>query len=388
MKADLDHEGARRAALAAVLVTAGSVLPAFLLGALAVQVRAELGFSKGGLGQAIAMFFGASALCSAMGGRFSERVGPSRAMRVACTGSALVLSGIAGGARSWGALMVLMAIGGSMNGISQPATNLLLARAIAAGRRGFAFGVKQSAIPLATLIGGVSVPLIALTVGWRWVFVFGALLAWGASRLVPDLDAPMLRPPTMGHRERMGPLVVLGIGAGCGAAAAATLGGFLVESGVSVGLSKGGAGMLLALGSAVNLATRLLSGRAADRRNGAHLRTVVMMLAVGSLGFLLLATGEIPLFILGTLVVFSAGWGWPGVFHFAVVENYPAAPGAATGITQTGVHLGGVAGPLVFGLLAEELSYGTAWLAAGGFVVLAAMMIAIGRRMIQRARVA
>lgn len=37
--------------------------------------------------------------------------------------------------------------------------------------RGLVFGLKQAAIPLATMLGGVSAPAIAVTLGWRWASV-------------------------------------------------------------------------------------------------------------------------------------------------------------------------------------------------------------------------
>jgi len=45
----------------------------------------------------------------------------------------------------------------------------------------FLVGAKQSSGPYATLLAGPSVPLVALTVGWRWAFV---LAAPGAMALV------------------------------------------------------------------------------------------------------------------------------------------------------------------------------------------------------------
>lgn len=48
---------------------------------------------------------------------------------------------------------------------------------MATGRRGFAFGVKQSAVPLTAMLAGLAVPVFAVTVGWRWAF--GAAAALG-----------------------------------------------------------------------------------------------------------------------------------------------------------------------------------------------------------------
>jgi predicted MFS family arabinose efflux permease len=82
---------------------------------------------------------------------------------------------------------------------------------------------------------------------------------------------------------------------------------------------------------------------------------------------------------------FGGGWGWPGLFNFAVVSRNPQAPAAATGLTQTGVYLGGTGGPLLFGVVAESIGYQTAWLGASVFGLIACTAVLMGRRMLLRA---
>jgi MFS family permease len=100
----------------------------------------------------------------------------------------------------------------------------------------------------------------------------------------------------------------------------------------------------------------------------------------------MLATGEVALIFPGALLAFAAGWGWPGLFNFAVVKTNPGAPAAATGITQTGASGGAAVGPLVFGLVAETASYEVAWLVSGAFALSALTAILVGRRMLLRDR--
>ena len=54
----------------------------------------------------------------------------------------------------------------------------------------------------------------------------------------------------------------------------------------------------------------------------------------------------------------------PGVFNMAVVHLHRGAPGAATGVSQTGIYVGAAGGPAAFGALYSATGYGTAWLAA------------------------
>jgi MFS family permease len=155
----------RRAVLLAVAVATATVLPAFLTGGLAVQLRGELAFGTGALGLAVAAFFATSSLASAVMGRVVERIGSHSGMRLAAIGSSAALLGVALLARSWTGLVGCLVVGGLANAVSHPATHLSLAREVPAGRQGLSFGIKQAAIPVSTLLAGLAVPAVALTVG-------------------------------------------------------------------------------------------------------------------------------------------------------------------------------------------------------------------------------
>jgi MFS family permease len=381
----------RRAVLLAVAVATAGVLPGFLTGGLAVQIRGELGFGEGALGFAVAAFFAASALASVVSGRVVERLGSTLGMRFAAVASAASLLAVSVLATSWWWLCACLVLGGLGNAISHPATHLLLAREVPQNRQGLAFGIKQAAIPAATLIAGLAVPLVATTVGWRWAFAGGAALVLCVALLVPKGEK---RNKTRRVKEAragdapLAPLVLLALGIGLGSAAANPLGAFVVESAVAAGIGVGAAGLLLALGSAAGIGVRVVFGHLADRLNSGRLRLVAGMLGVGTVGFVLLASGSAPLLVVGVTVAFAAGWGWPGLFNFAVVKSNPGAPAAATGITQTGASSGAAVGPLAFGLLVEETSFATAWLASGVVAIFAAAAILAGRGMLLRNRAA
>ncbi|MFL5991758.1 MAG: MFS transporter [Rubrobacteraceae bacterium] len=379
----------RRPVLLAVAVATATVLPAFLTGGLAVQVRGEFQFGAAALGLAVAAFFVTASVASAVMGRVVERIGPHRGMRLAAAGSAASLLGVALLARSWSGLVACLVLGGLANAVSHPAANLSLAREVPAERQGLSFGIKQAAIPVATLLAGLAVPTIAVTLGWRWAFAGGAALALAVAFLVPASTRRSIvrRSGVKGDKDaRTGPLFLLALGIGLGSMAATPLGTFLVESSVAAGLRIETAGLLLASGSAASIAVRVLFGRFADGMSGGRLLLVAAMLATGVAGFVMLATGEEALIVPGALLAFAAGWGWPGLFNFAIVKTSPGAPAAATGITQTGASGGAAVGPLVFGLVAEAASYQVAWLVCGAFALGALAAIVAGRRMILRDR--
>ena len=380
-----------RVVAGAIGVPTVAILPVFLLGGLAVLVRRDLGFSETGLGAAVAIYFTAAALSSAVTGRAVERIGARAASFVAVGLAAATLLGVAFLARSWMSLAALLALGGAANSFGQMGANLALARGVSDRRQGLAFGVKQSAIPLATLLGGLAVPALGLTLGWRWAFAAGALLAPVALLVPPGTGRPRERVDRRADGDApAGALAVLAVGVALGAGATNPLGSFLVESSVVAGVAPGAAGLLLAGGSVVGLSMRLLTGWVADNRDGRHLLVVAGHLVLGAGGFALLAAatrdatgGAVPLLVLGTVLAYGLGWSWPGLFNFAVVRLNPAAPAAATGITATGGFAGNAVGPLAFGLAVERLGYPAAWTGAGVALLLGAGFLLLGRRLLR-----
>ena len=371
---------------ATAAVTTACVLPSFLLGAMAVQVRRDLDFDESGVGIAFAGFFAAAALASAPLGRVTERGGPVRSLRLAACVSGAACLGVAAGAQSLATLLIPVAVAGAANALCQPAANLLIARALPRTRQGFAFAVKQSAIPASTLLAGIAVPAVALTIGWRWAFVGAGGLSFATAAAVrtprpgppsdPDAAADVQLPADVPFTV----MARLAVGIGFGAAAGGTLGSFLVSAAVDAGLSEGNAGWILTAGSLAGIAVRLGAGVRADRRDGGHLRVVARMLAAGAVAFALLATTEPVAYVLAGPLAFCTAWAWPGLFNLAVVRANPRRPAAATGITQTGTYIGAVSGPLVFGVIAESSSYRTAWIVAVAFALVGSAAMVSGRR--------
>ena len=373
-----------RTVAAGALSTVLASLPVFLFGGLAVLVREDLGFGEVQLGLAASAFFAVAALAAVPAGRIAARLGAWAATVLAALLSAAVLCAMAF-APSYGVLLVALAFGGVANALAQIGTNGALAEAVPAERQGLAFGIKQSAVPAATLLAGFALPLVGLTLGWRASFGGAALLAVAYVLLAPR--PAVRRARSGGRRSRTGDaavraLAVVAVAAALGAGAANGLASFLVESSVAAGFSPSSAGVLLGCGSAIGVTARILAGWLADRRTSGHLAVVAGMLATGGLGMALLATNAVPAILVGTALVFGLGWSWPGLLTFAVVRLNPASPAVATSITQTGVFAGGAAGPVVFGLLVQTASYRVAWSAAGVAMVAGAVLMVVGRRML------
>ncbi|TYP82933.1 MFS transporter [Blastococcus xanthinilyticus] len=384
--------GSTRAIVQAVSVSVLGVLPAFLVGALAVQVRADLDVGLGLFGLAAATLFAVSGTCARPGGRLVQRLGARRGAVLAALLAIAALATI-GTASSAAWLMAGLAIGGLGNAVAQPSANLGISEFVTERRLGLAFGIKQSSIPAATLLGGLAVPTIALGPGWRWAVAAAVALAvlLLVATAVGGRDAqagPRTADP--GAQDvglPRGGLVVLTLGGYLGSAAATSTGVFLVDSAVASGVRPGQAGLLFAACSVLGLVNRIWFGWLADRHpDRSRYLFIANLLAGGALGYAALATGQAVLFVLGAAMAYGLGWAWTGLFHFAVIRDNRAAAASVTGFVQTGLSLGAASGPLFFGVVAEHFSYPAAWLAAAVLSLLAALTIRLSRRMVRRSR--
>src|SRR5579875_696442 len=384
------HDG--RDVGSAVAATIPTSLPVFLTGAMAVQIRDTLHFGTTAYGVAVALYYLAAGTSSIPLGRLSERLGGLRTMRLAVLGSSVVLGLLAGASRSWALLAVLLVAAGVVSAAMQPAANVFLVGRISPERQGLSFGIKQAAVPLATSLAGLAVPGLALTVGWRWAYAVGAAWAIATAVVLPHSVATARppRPPAAAPVLPRRALVVLAVGFGMGIGTASALAAFLVTSAVDSGVSHANAGLLVAFGSLAAVCARVVVGYRADRRpdtgGRSHLAVVAGMLLVGAAGYGTLAVAAachgLALYALGGAVAFAVGWGWNGLFNFAVVRLSPSRAGRATGITQTGGRLGGMAGPFLFGVVASHSSYSVAWGASGALLVVAAGTVLAARHML------
>jgi predicted MFS family arabinose efflux permease len=372
----------RRLIAAAVLATTSGSMPVFLMGGLAVQAASDTGLDVARLGILASVYFGSSAIWSTPAGPIAERLGTHRSILVSSTLSVIALTGIGALGSSIASLAVFMFIAGMSNGVAQPAANLMLARSIPRDRQGFAFGIKQAAVPLGSLIAGASVPTVGLTIGWRWAFIISVVTPIVTVLLTPRIDeGPRRRQRGPTPDASLRALVAIAAAAGCGTASATTLGTFVVSSSVDNGMDPARAGVLLAVGSLLGVSARIIVGIRADRREGGHLREVMVLMAVGAFGFLLLAAGGgDALLFAGTALGFAAGWGWNGLLVYAVVLENPSAPASATGITQTGLYLGGMSGPALFGLLSARYGFSAGWLLGAALLSIALALTALGSR--------
>ena len=376
--------------VSAVSSQTAAMFPAFALGALALQMGDELGFTEAGLGIAVAFFFLLAAVTSPHAGTLTDRLGPQRSLRVAniCSGAALVAIAVA--VHSYWVLLAALGVGAIGLTIAGPGTKTMVARGTPVRRHGLAFGVQAAAVPLSVLLAGLAVPAVGLTLGWRWAFGIALAVPLTAFVVAPRYAALPERTVRTGGATRglsqidYGPLNMIGLAAALGSAAATTMAAFFVSAATEAGLSEGLSGNLLAVASGLPIATRIAAGYMADRFESGHLRVVSLLLGTSTLGYLAAATGSKVLVPLGAMFALGVGWAWSGLMVHSVIRAYRDSPGAATGMTSGGLNVGGVVGPLAFGLLVEHGSYTAGFLMIAACALMAAIAADLGRRRLIR----
>lgn len=376
---------------AAVVSSVLSALLVFLVAALAPQIRVSLHFNTAGLGFLVSLYYLSAAVSSVPLSRLIEAVGALRAMRWGCALMGLLLLVLAFTVHSFDGLAAIMAVAGLISAGLQNATNLFLVRRTPQNHHGFAFGIKQAAVPMAVLVSGFAVPAVALTLGWRWAFVIAAALAFVTSLAMPRSRISFAeyrsRPPIarLGGRATAN-LMLLACALALGVAAASALSAFTVTALTDAGQANATAGLLASLGGFAAAGTRIGMGIHADHSHRAHLRVAAAMLGVGALAYVVLALSTSTLSCLlipAVAVAYAAGWGWNGLFNLAIVSHYPEQAARATGITSVGGRIGGVVGPSVFGLAATHASYTTAWLLVAGAAVCGTLILLAGHRLLK-----
>jgi MFS family permease len=395
MPARSDDRGGRVAFGATLALAMGiGPLAIFALSALAPTVVPELELSRTALGSVATVAFGAAAAASVLGGRQVDVFGGRAVLRwVFLTGAAA--AAITASARTLVVLWVAAVLAGAGQGVANPVTNKLIAEHVPAGRQGLHIGVKQSGVPMAQALAGLTAPALALVVGWRGAILLAVALAAAgmvlAGTAVPRADAS--RPPTdEASSTPADPMVWWLTGyAFTVAMLTATVALYVpLYAFERVGLGATVAGLGTGLLGAAGVAARILWGGVAERWDDASRALLTIAVLAGVSLVLLLAAEYVGPWALwvGVVGFGSTAMGANAVVMLAVIRAAGAGrTGRASGVVGLGLYLGFMSGPVTFGALVDlTASYTLAWtflvlLAAG------ATAIALGwRRAARRAR--
>jgi predicted MFS family arabinose efflux permease len=359
----------RERAAVPVLTTAAmtaSMLPLFLLGALAPALVAEFGIARPLLGVLVTAGFGVAVVLSLAIGPAVDAIGPRRSVIALFATSAVALTVFAT-APHYAVLVLAVALGGVPQALANPSTNKLIATTVPAPRRPVLLGVKQSGVQLGAFVAGLPLAWLAEGIDWRLaVGVAAGLVALAAvvcSALPADPDP--VRRPGLKVSLTAGPLIwwLTGFSVLLGSGIAAVNTYVTLYATEELRFSAPVAAGLVAVLGVVGIAGRIWWARVVSA--GTSARTLLVWLsAVAAISPILLLAAEFsaPLAWLGMVVVGACAVAANAISMLQVVA-VSAGPelGRNSALVSAGFFAGFALGPPLFGLLVEAGGYTAAW---------------------------
>jgi sugar phosphate permease len=309
--------------------------------------------------------------------RFGERVTGS----VGLLGAGAAMVGVAY-ATDFGTLVLLLAVAGAFGASTNTATGRAVTSWFTRDTRGFALGIRQTAVPIGGLVaalGDSSGSRAALLVLAGFSLVAACLAAaWLVEGPVQEEEpgtVELLRHPVRDRR-----IWRLSLGSAALISTQVAVTGFVViflES--QHDLSATEAGLVLAAINVVGAAGRLVSGVRSDRRGGSRvalIRAIAAATAIAVAAAAVLAGATVWLLVPALVAGGGLSMCWNGLAVTAAVETAgPRRSGAALGVQQTLLGVAVAVTPLVFAPFVASTSWRAGFLVAAAFPLLAVVVL-------------
>ena len=353
--------------LLTLVIQAMVAMALLTLPVIAPVVALDLQVSPALVGLYVSVTYAGAMVATLMGGATVARMG---AIRVSQWGLVLCAVGLVLCAVPWLPAMVLGAVFiGLGYGPITPASSHLLARTTPKAQMSLVFSIKQTGVPLGSMLAGAIVPPLALLIDWQlsmWVVAALCLACAGVSQsLRAELDSDrqadlrirwgsLIEPIRMVLAHRA--LLTMASCSFMFSMVQLSLTTYLVtflHDDLSYGLVA--AGLALSVTQLGGIGGRVAWGYVADRWLGARAMLLLLasMMAVCALGSAFLTTDTPHGVVIALLVCFGASAiGWNGVYLAEVARRAPPSMASmATGGTLAFTFLGVVLGPPMFGAL-------------------------------------
>jgi MFS family permease len=363
-------------------------------------VKDEFGVSYAALGAVMAVFYTVSGIAQTAAGFLVDRFG---ARRILLAGMALIAAGaiLSGLAPSFAWLVAAAVVGGLGNSVFHPADFALLNAKVTPARLGHAFSVHGIVGNVGWILAPVFVFPIAQSHGWRAAVIAAGALGVAALALLAtqrDLGGTRVRPRAAVQ------------GAGGLRADAALLASwpiltcfvfFALYATTLIGFQTFATATLTALyGIPLALATTALTGFLVGGAGGIliggfaaantdrHAAITVAGMLVPAVLALALASGALPVAsLIAVMTVAGVGIGVMGPSRDILVRKIAPehARGKVYGFVYSGLDVGGLVGPLLFGLFLDRQQ--PAWVFTGAALIMLAAIptvLGVGRGAAQR----
>lgn len=365
-----------------VAIGASSAMPVYVAAALGPRLKSAFAIDDTGLGLLVGVFFASSALAAWAGGTLTDRWDwkPIAVAGCGLSGAATIAAGAWTG-EPWG-FGLAMVTAGSGFGLAQPASATVLLEANNDENLATLFAVKQAGIPVATLLAGAGLPLIAIHQGWEATMIVAGLVPLSVAGIIFLFRMKARpRPIANGHDPvDVPPVLALTVAGAIAAVVISSASGFGAVAMTNAGIGEATVGILLigfSLGGGV---TRILGGIVVDSRSINAVKLAGFVLLASAIGYGFLVTGDSLGAAVGIGLAYTVGWSWPGLLFYSVVVSTPSAPGVAAGRLQIGFSVGNSIGPLLFGGALDHFGTAPSW------TLIAVMAMSAGTLLLRQAR--
>jgi sugar phosphate permease len=342
---------------------------------LAPQLREEYGLSLAQVGVVLAAFSIGSVVTLLPWGLLADRVGERRVLASGLAVASVALA-VAALTSSWISLVLLLVLAGGAGASVNAASGRAVMSWFDASERGFALGIRQTALPLGGAAAALALPSIAAAGGTEagLLVLAGACLATAIAGAVGLREAPPDDGVPLGdvtNPLRDGRMWRLATGSGLIVVAQISIMAFAVLflHGAR-GLSTAAAAGIFAAMQLAGASLRIAAGRWSDRvgtRIGPLVR-IALALSVTLALSAALANAPLALLVPAFLVAGATAQAWNGLSFTAAAELAGLArAGAALGFQQTSLAVASSVAPPVFALLVESTSWGVAFALAATF---------------------
>jgi sugar phosphate permease len=357
-------------------------------------IRDDFDLSATQIGLVTATIFGAATLTSAGFGWTIDRFGV-RTM----AGWTMILSGLFVAslyfATNFWLLILVAAAMGSLRPVGHPAGTKAIVDWVSPMRRGTAMSIKQAGNPILGALAAAVVPSLAMAYGWRIaaVSVGGFIVLGGMLILALYRDRNKEGPATQKKPHTpfftgMGKVMhdrdisfAVGFGFPMVGAQVATLTYFILFLNDELGVPIIVAGGMLAVLQVSNIVMRIGWGVISDTLTKGKRKPVLFFAGVSTalvLFIVALLPADTPYWALIAIAIMLGGTAtsWVSVHTVLLSElSEPGQIGTTIGYASTVSRTGIVIAPPLFGLLADTVSYQTAWLSLVGAILIGLLLL-------------
>jgi predicted MFS family arabinose efflux permease len=371
------------AAMGAATMAAG------VIGVLATFIIDDFAISRGTLGWIVSANVVVAAAFSPFAGSLTDRMGGRRSL-VFVFGTSTVAFVVLGTAPAISVMFVGSALAAFAQAAGNPSTNKLIGEYLPRGERGVVTGIKQSGVQAGITIAGVTLPAVAIAMGWRAAMVVVAVVPLVAGILtlfvVPGDGASAGRAAS--GRAVLPPsirwLALYGAIFGFAGAVSFYVPLFAEES---LGLDPRLGGLAVAVAGAVAFVARIGWARFAEQRHSFRGPLATMAMIGVAAGASMLASTVVPALLwIGAVLTGMGTSAWNSVGMLAVIEDAGESTGRASGMVLLGFLAGLGIGPPVYGALVDRTGgYEPMWLLSIAASLVALAIVAAWQRASRRA---